>query len=194
MARSVLERLSEILHADFDMQNFTDETIDKMWMQPRMLEVAGATVKKELSWVRAFSEWYAAPKRQYYPTSLALTVAAYKSKNEHYEYFRNNDLKAIFDALSEAANKTWHFWLPVIGLYTGSRIGEIAALKPEHFFDKAGLNAVHLPGTKTDCAPRDISIHHDLVALGLLEFVDTRRKAGKVTDIRYTQRCYVFNI
>ncbi len=190
MAKSVLERIADVMHANFDMRNFTDEAVDRMWMQSRLLEVAGSTVKKELSWVRAFSEWCAASARQYCPAPLTLTVSASKSKNDHYEYFRSGDLEAIFNALPAAATKSWHFWLPVIGLYTGARIGEIAALRPEHFFDKAGLNAVHLPGTKTDCAPRDIPIHHDLVTLGLLELVEARRKAGKVTlfDINVSEQ------
>jgi hypothetical protein len=43
-------------------------------------------------------------------------------------YFRADGLKRIFDALPSSAKRPWHFWLPVIGLYTGARIGEPAAL------------------------------------------------------------------
>jgi integrase len=179
MAHSVLERLAEVMHADFDMQNFNDEATDRLWMQPRLLEVAGSTVKKELSWVRAFSEWAAAPARKYCPSPLTLTIAISKSKNVHYEYFNSHDLQAIFDALPDAALKPWQLWLPIIALYSGARVGEIAALQTAHFKDKVGLHTMHLPGTKTDLAARDIPMHPDLVAMGLLDLVKARRKAGK---------------
>lgn len=52
-------------------------------------------------------------------------------------------------------------------------------MQVSHFFEKAGISAMHLPGTKTDSAARDVPIHDDLVTLGLLDYVEARRKAGK---------------
>ena len=179
MAKSTLNKVVDVLGADFDMSKFVDEEVEKLWMQPRKQVVAGSTVKKELSFVRSFSAWAADSKRMYAPSPLTLTIRDDESKSQHREYFRADDLKKIFDSLPTAARHPWHLWIPLIGLYTGARIGEPAALRVEHFFEKAGLSVMHLPGTKTDCAPRDVPIHPDLIELGLLHLVEARRSAGK---------------
>lgn len=161
------------------MAAFTDEAVRELWMQVRLGQVAGSSVKKELTFIRAFSTWASAQVRGYCPAPLTITVPAAKAKNQHWEYFTGDDLRKIFTDLPKPVKKQWQYWIPVIGLYTGARIGEIAALRVEHFFEKAGIRAMHLPGTKTDCAARDVPIHPDLVQLGLLDYVEARRKAGK---------------
>lgn len=176
MAKTALERVCRLLQADFDMHNFNDEVIEIFWMQPRLLEVKANTVKKELSWIRSFSKWAAEPTRKYCSSPLTLTISA---DDNHWEYFRQEDLKAIFDTLPDVAEEAWQFWIPIIGLYTGGRIGEIAALQTKHFFKKTNLEIMHLPGTKNRCAPRDIPIHPDLINLGILDLVEFRKKAGK---------------
>lgn len=175
MAESTLGKMAEVLGGDFDMASFVDAEIEVRWLEPRKHEVAAATVKKELSWVRAFASWAAEPSRKYCPAQLSLTVAA---ENEHYDYYRSDDLRRIFNALPDAAARPWHLWVPVIALYTGARVGEPAALKVDHFGEKVGLKIMHLPGTKTDCAPRDVPIHPDLLSMGLLDLVAARRDAG----------------
>jgi integrase len=65
-------------------------------------------------------------------------------------------------------------WTPWILAFTGARIGEALALRKEDFRESEGIQYVHLPGTKTDSAERDVPLHSALVAEGLLEFVASR--------------------
>ena len=172
------------LGASFDMRNFTDEVLNDIWLQPLLKTGKFGSTKKELSWIRRFAEWCANPTRSYCPAPLTLTIPKtrkVKSNSEvieHYAYFSKSDLDKIFDNLHLQACLPWHIWIPLLALYTGARIGEIAGLQTHHFYSKMGIEAMHLPGTKTQCSPRDIPIHSDLLEIGLLQLVDARRKAG----------------
>lgn len=178
-AKSKLNQLVERLGADFDMSDFTNENIEKLWMSPRLQEVEGTTVKKELSWINEFSRWASKSSRKYCPAALTLNVPTTHINPKKYLKFSADDLRAIFEALPSKAETAWKFWIPVIGLYTGARIGEPAALEVDHFYTSAGVQACHMPGTKTDDSARDIPLHPDLISIGLLEFVENRRRTGK---------------
>ena len=186
MAKTALGHLVSKLGSNFDMSEFNDETVTEKWMDIRKSEVAMTTVKKELSWINGFSAFAYKQKYCLFPLKLAIPKSA--AENVHREYFDGNDLKVIFNALPSATKHPWQFWIPIIGLYTGARIGEIAGLRVEHFFTKISLNVMHLPGTKTDCAARDVPVHPALVSIGLLQYVEYRRAAGydMLFDITYS--------
>ncbi len=176
MALSTLNGLSKILGTDFDTYDLDNEIIENVWLEVRLKQVAETTAKRDLSFIRTFSQW-ATEKSHYCPAPITFTIDA---KSQHWAYFKQNDLKLIFDNLIIHAKKPWHFYLPLIGLFTGARIGEIAGLKTEHIFFKADLNVMHLPGTKTDASPRNIPVHQTLVNLGLIDYAESRRKSGHV--------------
>jgi integrase len=88
-------------------------------------------------------------------------------------------LQNIFTNVGIKATTAWQYWIPIIALYTGGRISEIANLKTEHFNNQIGIETMHMPGSKTDAAPRDVPIHADLILIGLLKLVEKRRKQGK---------------
>ncbi|MQB34746.1 site-specific integrase [Rhizobium rhizogenes] len=77
------------------------------------------------------------------------------------------------------------YWVPLLGLYTGARAGEIIQL---NVVDVGELGEIHYlkitddgeeQGTKTDSSVREIPIHPVLLELGFLKFVDTQRRAGR---------------
>lgn len=175
MAISTVNDLSAKLGADFDMSKLDDNVIETVWLAARLGEVAKTTAKRDLSFIRAFVAWASDKKRMYCPAPLTLSLDA---KGGHRGYFKANDLKIIFETLPAKADKPYKFWLPIIGLYTGARIGEIAAIRTDGIYRKAGIDAFFLPGTKTDSSPRHIPIHPDLISLGLLEYVASRVKQG----------------
>lgn len=176
MAISTLNGLADLLGQDFLAYQLNDEAIENKWLPSRLKVVAKTTIKRDLSFVRSYSAWASSLSRKHSPAPLTFKIDA---KGEHWSYLNNNDLKLIFDGLIEHAKKPWQFHIPLIGLYTGARIGEIASLKTEHIYFKSGLNVMHLPGTKTDASPRDIPIHPALEKLGLLKLAEMRKKAGK---------------
>lgn len=177
MAQSTLADLAKKLGASFNMHLLNDEAIEDKWLNPRLEIVASTTAKRDLTFIRGFVNWASDKKRKYCPVQLTLTVEA---RGENWDYYSAADLKLIFDNLHLYAREAWQLWIPAIGLYTGARISEIAGLKISGFIEKNGIKAMVLEGTKTKASNRTIPLHEDLIALGLLDFVETRRDSKKV--------------
>ena len=177
MAESVLADLVKKLGACFDMSKINDEVIEIKWLEKRLKVVAKTTAKRDLTFIRGFVAWAADRKRKYTPAALTLTVEA---KGENWSYLSAADLKLIFDNLPLLARQPWQLFIPIIALYTGARIAEIATLQTADFIEKNGIQAMRLRGTKTDASDRTIPIHPDLIELGLLQLVAARLKKSKI--------------
>lgn len=185
MAISTLKGLKNLLGADFNMTELVNDVVEDTWLELRFSQVSESSTKRDLSFIRTFSEWAAHRSRKYCPAKLTLSV---KATGEHYEYFVKEDLKLIFDELPEMTQEPWKFWVVILGLYTGARIGEIASMQTEYVSVKSELNVMRLHGTKTLGSDRTIPIHQDLINIGFLDYVESRRKAKKelLFDIRRT--------
>lgn len=104
--------------------------------------------------------------------------------------FTHDELKAIF-ALpaftgcesSKEDNRPgtvrlsdWRFWIPVICLYTGARLGEIAQLRKEDLRKEQGKWCFHITDdgegmtAKTKNSRRFVPVHPELIRLGLLTY------------------------
>lgn len=89
----------------------------------------------------------------------------------------------------EVKLKDDYFWIPVLGLYTGARLGELVQLhlrdvvidgpipyiEISETVDSAGANQPH-KHVKSEAGIRRIPLHPDVMALGLADFVKRRRK------------------
>lgn len=123
-------------------------------------------------------------------TPLKLSSAQSKSrggKTKHYLPFSSDDLIALFhshDYRQHSFKKPSQFWMPLIGLYTGARIDELAALSLSAFRTEDGIPAVMLSdvdttdGGKNEHSPRLVPIHQQLLGLGLLQYVEKLKLAG----------------
>lgn len=80
----------------------------------------------------------------------------------------------------ELAERKGLFWVPLIGLFHGCRLNEVCQLKIENiqksqdvfYFAIAEDEDVHL---KTSASNRNIPIHNELIKMGFLSFVESRR-------------------
>lgn len=72
----------------------------------------------------------------------------------------------------------WRFWIPVICLYTGARLGEIAQLRCQDIRKVGGHWAFHITDegegmtAKTEGSVRVLPLHPELLRLGLLKYRD----------------------
>ncbi|MDZ5448270.1 DUF6538 domain-containing protein [Labrys sp. ZIDIC5] len=98
--------------------------------------------------------------------------------------FSLTQLSSMFAALPQwTEGRPGRHWLPLIALFSGMRLGEIATLATEDVKTVDGATCFVLVETderrlKTPGATRTVPIHPELVRLGLLKHVEGVRKAG----------------
>lgn len=81
-----------------------------------------------------------------------------------------------------------YYWVPIIGYYTGARLGEIVQLHLADVDGEDGIsflkiteeggdgNQPDVKHVKSEAGIRKIPLHPDLIALGFLSFVEKRRR------------------
>lgn len=85
------------------------------------------------------------------------------------------------------AGKAAAYWVPLIGLYTGARISELAQLRPGDVSTSGPVPQLSITDAgegqqvKTSASVRSIPIHPELVRLGFLEYVEAMQEAHEVS-------------
>lgn len=93
-----------------------------------------------------------------------------------------------YNKIGEQRPRNARFWVPLIALFTGARLGEICQLDSTDIRAVDGLSCIvvssrSLVGSadkrlKTSASDRLIPVHPTLIECGLLSFADAKRKAG----------------
>ena len=73
-------------------------------------------------------------------------------------------------------DRSWLYWMPLLGLFSGAREGELAGLLREDVFEADGCWLIRVlenetRGVKTDHSNRTFPLHPALVDLGFVDFV-----------------------
>jgi integrase len=89
--------------------------------------------------------------------------------------------------------RDWRFWIPLIALYTGARLGEIAQLLTDDVRQVHGVWCLHITreggngkSTKTDGSQRLVPMHSKLIEIGFLQYHAKmkRRKAKQLFEVQ----------
>jgi integrase len=148
-----------------------------------------AHISAAFGWA-AEEEW--TPKNPFRGLSAADPVADQDKRDP----FTADQLKTLFasapwDApLAAEADKPGAYWLPLIALFTGARLGEIAGLRLMDVADLEGVPALRIRPykdrtIKNDGSRRDLPVHSALIKLGLLAFVAKRRKEADPAELLF---------
>jgi integrase len=88
--------------------------------------------------------------------------------------FTNDELQKMFSsALPEADAHPSKRWLPVLGLLTGARLGELAQLRRDNILNQDGVTLISIQGQiKTAASKRMVPVHPELKRLGFLDFIN----------------------
>jgi integrase len=108
------------------------------------------------------------------------------------------NLQKVFGAAPwtpKDAAEPLQYWGPLLGLYHGLRLGEIAGLLVRDIAEEAGTPMVLLRDgkrpLKTKNSRRDMPVHPELVRLGFLEFVKERREGAAGEELLFAgQKAY----
>lgn len=75
------------------------------------------------------------------------------------------------------------YWIPIIGLYTGARMGELVQLRVSDITEEEGIPVIRITDEdgkhlKTNASRRIVPLHPELIRLGLLDYAaELRRQA-----------------
>jgi len=69
-------------------------------------------------------------------------------------------------------NKNERYWIPLIALFSGMRLGEIVALKPNDFKVQDGINYLTISEAKTEAGVRKLPVHPKLIEARLMVYID----------------------
>ncbi|WP_196802125.1 site-specific integrase [Sphingomonas phyllosphaerae] len=101
--------------------------------------------------------------------------------------FSMDQLATLFSAapwdrpLPHNDKRPGRFWVPLIALFTGMRLGEIAGLRLMDIGDHDGVSVFNVRpyegrSLKNSESRREVPVHSALVQLGFLSFIEARRK------------------
>jgi integrase len=105
--------------------------------------------------------------------------------------YSQEEIKTIFLALQRdkqdfyRKGKPERYWLPLLGIYTGARVNELAQLGLNDITEAEGIPAILITSAgdegkrlKSESSRRIIPLHGDLLTLGFLVYVRNTRKLG----------------
>jgi integrase len=165
--------------------NLYDKPTLVQWKNHEMNKGAGASrINKRLGYLNDFFNWCIGNGHSQHQASpveglLISTKGKLKKKQEHWKSFEDTDLKAIYGkGYFDAMPKPDHYWIPIVALYSGARLNEIAGLHIAQIRVIDGVHAMELTDTKTSKVGRVVPIHQTLIDLGFWDYVEYVRGMG----------------
>ncbi|MBL6934085.1 MAG: site-specific integrase [Alphaproteobacteria bacterium] len=77
----------------------------------------------------------------------------------------------LWDQSGETIVKNYRYWLPLVALFTGMRLGEITGLKPQHIKETSDSHVIEVVAAKTKAGIRIVPIHPILLDCGFLAHI-----------------------
>ncbi|WP_129125946.1 site-specific integrase [Geomonas oryzae] len=178
--RDTLKRLPANLY-----KKHPKKTIKQVLSLPDIRPMSTTTVNKMLTlfgglMIHCVKEGY----RKNNPAE-GLKVKQHRKAQDERKAYSHEDLKRIVQALPSPSSKPERYWVPMIGMYSGMRLGEICGL---HVSDVKQVDGVWCfdvneegdKRLKTESSNRIIPIHQRLIDLGLLKFVESMKERKSV--------------
>jgi integrase len=165
------------------------------WVEAlRLSGLQTPTLVNKCSYLRGFFDW--AAQAGYYPKfpkdeNPAMGHVVFRKREKvkrrahGFKAFTQDQIQKLYapEALGELSEGAR--WGALIGLYTGARVSEVGQLSLADFADVDEVPCLTITdegegqSIKNEASRRTIPLHADLLALGLMERVETLRKAGE---------------
>lgn len=162
----------------------------RSWLQEQPISLK--TARDRFTWVKSMLV-YAHRELELIPKQPWEGMEIKVSKSQTRRPWKDEELQQLFSQPLFTAYETPKgkksgsdaaYWVPLMALYSGARIGELAQLRTCDIGVIDGLPMLTITDAgdgqrvKTDAGLRSIPIHPELVRLGLLEYVQAIRNAG----------------
>ena len=144
------------------------------------------TTAKQLQRVSALLGW--AVNHGHITSNPATGTAIHIKKNPSDErrVFSNDDLTKLFNSseFGGAKQSAYQYWMPLIALFSGARLNEIAQLEIVDFKVVDGIDVMSVNNDgdnkriKSHAGIRLIPLHEELIRLGILDYVSDLAQKG----------------
>jgi integrase len=144
---------------------------------------SGNTLEKRRGYLSKFFEW--ARDAGKYPrdnpmTQKMATKGEMKLQRTSWAEFTDGDIKALFCAnYPKEMDKPDFYWLPLMALFSGARLGELARLELSTFEEVDGVKCYRIKDGKTIDSRRTVPIHSQLLTLGLWDYAQALKVKGE---------------
>lgn len=137
---------------------------------------------KRRLYLSKFFAWAATGALHDGPNPMATKIATKAQildEGESYSEFTADDLKKLFgpEFVAYMDKPDW-YWIPLMGLFSGARLGELCGLRVSDFKIVEDIKVFDIGDGKTSSSVRRVPIHSKLLDLGLWEFVEALRTRG----------------
>jgi integrase len=150
-------------------------------------QLAPRTVEKYLDRLRVFFTW--CYNRDYLigknPFSQRRLMGKDNRQSKQKKQFEGDELKLIFSPeMRKVCNEPHKFWCPLIALFSGARLNEIAQLYLDDIYQSGNVWLFKIEADKPDkkiknkASERAVPIHEKLIELGFLEYVNDLKLLG----------------
>lgn len=154
------------------------------------------TINKYLSKLFLFVEWLCSHGHCETNAFSGLKLKRVKETNPRSSYSKL-EIK-IFDEWAMSLNKPWRKWIALIGRYSGMRLNEVCQLYTENIVNIDDVWCFKVVAARSDQklknknSERLVPIHRKLIELGLLDFIEDRRKLNTriFRELNYRQDSY----
>nr|WP_246097115.1 site-specific integrase [Ruegeria faecimaris] len=157
---------------------------------PGQKKIAPKTINSHIQMFKGFFDW--AERHGYSPHSLFDGMKVAKAKNSVTERkpFKPDHARLIYKELtenpSELVRKECHKWGMLLGMFTGARLNEICQLEVDDVQQEGGVWYLNITDEgedqriKSDAGRRKVPVHAELIRLGFLSFVESRRSGTRL--------------
>ena len=162
------------------------KTVAQLLKMEHPVKMSTGSVNKYLRRVSALFTW---GQRHGFVDQNPFTGLAIRRKalpHQLRDRFTVEELQKLLDPVSlpPGPKRSYMFWLPWLGLYTGARLEELCQLHLDDIRQEAGLWVLDINGrdekrVKTLSSERLVPVHPKLVELGFIEHVEGLRARGE---------------
>jgi integrase len=145
---------------------------------------SGVTLEKRRGYLAKFFDWASDAGKFHRDNPMSqkmATKAEIRAQSKPWEEFSREDIAALFaPAYAQKMDKPDFYWLPLLALFSGARIGELARLELSTFEEVDGVKCYRIMDTKTTDGRRIVPIHSQLLSLGLWDYAQALRSKGEI--------------
>lgn len=171
---------------DIKHKNITDHWRDAEFTLPNKKHpgkaLSLARLEKRRDYLSKFFEWATMGGIYLHENPVKQKMGSKKQirdATQSYEEFTSEDLAKLFGAnyVFEMDKPDW-YWLPLLSLCSGARVGEVANLEVNTFEVVDGIKCFKITEGKTRASKRRVPIHSILLDLGIWEYVQFLKSKG----------------